>query len=211
MRKAFIVITLLNLYLLCSAQDLTLGLRVGLNNSIGTGKGYWDWTTGQEVHRLWSPSYIVSGLVHWQYNENAALELAGSYAASRSIMEVDGQEYILEQNSLEFPLALKLYHSEGNPRSYLKAGTSLILLSNNSSFRNTDTGLEFFTEQRPRNPVHGGMILGYGLEFRGPKDLRYLLEFLYSTYYSSPGYLRMDGSEANIRMHRFELGVGFLY
>jgi len=193
------------------ALEVNAGLKVSLSTAIGTGKGFWDWTApGTELQRTIAPAAGASFLLDFETERNWALETGISYGENRFGLKVDSDTYLFRQPSLEIPLLLKIYFSEKSSRIYAKGGGSCLILLNSTEIGSSEDSKGPPAAVKPERHVHGGIHLGLGFE-TGARKGRWLTELQYTTFYTSPEYIRSDGSRGDIRFHRFDLSLGYLY
>lgn len=187
------------------------GMKLSINGAIGTGKGFWDWY-GADANTKRSLSPLPAGalLLQRDSEENWSLESGVGYYRNHCLLKVDGEEFCYEQPSWEIPLLLKLYLNNEKLRTYLKFGTAAVILTDQASFENSDGSMILINDSSPEDTFHMGLNGGFGLEYRNRAGI-WLLDLQYATFYSSPEYSRTDGSIGNIRFHRFELGLGYMF
>lgn len=190
-------------------QEFQAGLRMSISSSIGTGKGYWDWTEG-EIQRLFYPVPSYSGILQMESKKGWALESGITYSDNTSGLRMDNTIYLYRQKALEIPLMLKIYLSDNKIRPFMKLGPSLCYLFPGASFQSEDLSFDLLEDNKPGQPWQYGLKCGIGLDIAGKKN-HWLLDFQLNSFYSSPDYSRSDGGTGNIRYHRFELGLGYLF
>ncbi|MDA3852458.1 MAG: outer membrane beta-barrel protein [Spirochaetaceae bacterium] len=200
------------LFLLCGfveAQEYSLGVSASLYSSLGTDKGFWDnIDDGENFNRLFlpSPSFTIFG----QYSPRSswAMQLGLSYYENTCAIEIEGETFLFRQPTVEIPIRIKLFHLEGPWRPYSTLGIAPALFLPEASFQ-SDTQ-DLLSSKTPGNSLHVIVNLGLGMEYR-KNNHHWNLAMIYSTFYSSPEYNRMDGTAGDIRFHRFELVLGYVF
>ncbi len=200
---------------LCSgltALEIKNGIRVAAAASIGTGKGFWDWYGPEaESERFLLPFPTGTLLFHLETTGAWALETGITFSQNSCGLDINGTDYIYRQSSAELPVAFKSYFSKKKPRFFMKGGANLIYLTGPASFNSTDGSVQLLVTENPKNPFHKGFLTGLGIEAAAKNSALWVLDLTYQTFYTSPDYKRTDGTIADIRFHRFELGLGYLF
>lgn len=207
-RFGFLMIFLLSLTVL-SSYEFQSGLRMGISASIGTGKGFWDWTNG-ETQRLFYPVPAYTAIFQMDSKKGWALESGLTYTENTSGIRVEEEVYLYKQKALEVPLMFKIYLGEQDFKTFMKLGPSCTYLFSKSSFVSQETYLSLLAENNPDRKWQYGLKCGLGLEYKGERG-HWLLDLQVNSFYSSPNYSRIDGGNGNIRFHRFELSLGYLF
>ena len=191
------------------AHSFHAGLEESADIAIGTGKGNWDWTDSSRDIQRYTPFTPGIALVT-AYDLGPFFQMEGGvgyYWNSNEVANGDSR-WVYEQQTLEFPLALRLFFVPRERGFYVKGGTALMVLTGKATFHNRETREDLLLSGRARNRFHGGLQIGLGYQaklFRGLGEV----EAKYITFYTSPDYVRTDGSLGDIRFHRF--GVNFRY
>ncbi len=194
-----------------NAGELHWGARLAAHSAIGTGKGYWDWYGAEaDTKRFAIPSGTGSLLLQFTTNESWALESGLTYAVNSCGLDVEGEEYIFRQSSVEVPLIFRSYFNTRPVRLFFQGGTGLIYLSGEGSFKSEDEKI-LIADKEPDRKLHACFIAGLGLDIDREDAGHWILDLRYTTFYTSPEYERTDGTRADIRFHRFELGLGYLF
>lgn len=209
MKRTLLFFTFLLSLASLSSMEFQTGLRMGISASIGTGKGFWDWTDG-DIQRLFYPVPSYSVILQAENEKGWAVESGITYSDNTSGLRMDDTIYLYRQKALEIPLMFKVYLSDTNIKPFMKLGPSLCYLLPGSSFQSEETSFSLLDENKPGRTWQYGLKCGLGLDISGKKH-HWLLDFQVNSFYSSPDYSRIDGGTGNIRYHRFELGLGYLF
>ena len=194
------------------ALEIRKGVRIAAHSAIGTGKGFWDWYgSDAETTRAIVPSGTGSLILQVNKGRAWAVESGLSLADNRCGLKVGGTDYIFRQPSLEIPLSFKTYFNDNPSRFFMKAGANLTYLLREAVFESKDKTLQLLAENSPGKSLHMGLQTGMGLDIETERNSIWVIEVLYTTFYTSPEYSRNDGSTGDIRYHRFELGLGYLF
>jgi hypothetical protein len=210
MKRLPLLFFLLILPMTLSGRSLHLGFEGTFGISLGTGKGNWDWTQSElGIQRRVEPNPGVAALMLLDLGPVFQLEGGAGYFWNRSSLTNGDKTYSYRQDTLEFPLGLRLFLHPGQRGFYVKGGGTLFLLQENASYKNLETGEDLLASQASRK-LHPGIQIGLGIQKEHGKTL-WQTELKYLTFYSSPDYLRSDGSRADLRFHRMQLSTGVFY
>ena len=208
--KIRVTILLLFLPVHLFAGSLHAGLEGTFGLSIGTGKGNWDWTdSDQGIQRKVVPNPGIAALMLLDISPVFQLEGGAGYYWNNSILQNGDETYSYVQNTVECPLGLRLFLHPEQRGFYVKGGGVLFLLQNEASYKNRETKEDMLRSQASRK-IHTGIQLGLGIQ-KKRKQFIWQTELKYLTFYSSPDYLRTDGSRADLRFHRMQLSTALFY
>lgn len=210
MRSLFLLMILFTTSALF-ASPFHFGVEGTFGTAIGTGKGNWDWTDpALGIQRSAPINMGAAIMILTDLGSVFQIETgAGYYWNKCSIANGDGN-WTYRQESLEFPLGLRLFFNGERRGLYAKGGTALIFLTGKSSYKNDDSAEELFDLDEAKNKVHAGLQIGIGYQ-KEVKKMLWELEAKYITFYSSPDYSRSDGSIADTRFHRMALNLGIFF
>ena len=193
------------------ASPFHVGIEGTFGTSIGTGKGNWDWTDpALGIQRSTPPNMGAAFMVLYDLSPVFQLETGAGYYWNKCTVANGDEVWTYKQESLEFPLAIRLFFNRDSRGLYAKGGTALILLTGKSSYINENNGEDQFISDIPENKAHAGLQIGIGYQ-REFKKMLWELEAKYITFYSSPDYKRSDGSTADTRFHRMALNFGLFF
>jgi len=207
MKVLLLVISLLLFSSNLEAERIHLGLSTTLGTAIGTGKANWDWTDAtMDIQRHTPLTLGVALPVLIRMGSLFQLETGLGYYWNRTAVQNGPEIREYQQNSLEVPLALRLYLLPENQTFYIKSGTALLYLHGPGRFDNLIDHESFFTGHLPGKQLHAALQVGAGYMLK-KKNSSWQIELHYITFYSSPEYLRIDGTLADIRFHRMALNM----
>jgi hypothetical protein len=210
-KRFFLLILIMLMATALFASPFHFGVVGTFGTAIGTGKGNWDWTDpALGIQRSAPLNLGAAFMILTDLGPVFQLETGAGYYWNKCSISNGDEKWTYKQESLEFPLGLRLFFNGERRGLYAKGGTALILLTGKSSYKNDESGEELFDTQEAENKAHAGLQIGIGYQ----KEIRKILwelEAKYITFYSSPDYSRSDGSIADTRFHRMALNLGLFF
>ncbi|MDC7221733.1 MAG: hypothetical protein PQJ59_17505 [Spirochaetales bacterium] len=206
-RLILFIITMLPLTSLWG-EGFQWGLGATVGTAIGTGKGNWDWTDPSEgIQRETPLNGGLSLLFLLDGRGPLQLESGIGYYWNRTEIRNGDMHRSYEQDTIEVPLALRIFLNPEKRKFYIKGGGSLMYLCGPGRFLDGETGENYFTDDLPDNQFHGGLQFGTGRLFSLGKRTGQI-ELSYITFYSSPDYMQTDGTLSDMRFHRIAVVFG---
>lgn len=210
-KRTLLLFVILLLTTVIFASPFHFGIEGTFGTSIGTGKGNWDWTDpALGIQRSTPPNIGVALMMLTNLSPVFQLETGVGYYWNKCTVANGTDEWTYIQDSMEIPLAIRLFFNRDTGGLYAKGGTALILLTGDSSYINEKSGEDQFLSKTPANKVHAGLQVGIGYQ-RELKKMLWELEAKYITFYSSPDYSSSDGSSSDTRFHRMALNFGIFF
>ncbi len=204
------ILLLLVTALLPAEGSLWWGPRVNAGFALGSGSGYWDWTTPVQAGSF-HPGFSASGGLEVRRTAGSTLEFSAGLLAATAVtsQKVDGRTITYREHSLRLPVLAHVGTPLGAGRLAVVVGPTLAVLPWEAE-RVEDGSPSLRTSAGAQSPLQVGVEAGVEWGVPVTSERRVVLGLRFVHLMVSPEYPWVESSAGNTRIDRLDLSVALL-